>query len=90
MSRSSVRGAKVGYLLVIAHSSKFFKKANKRNENSGERVVFLTSKTMDFLEFVLWVYPSDSMSTGNLVFKKDRERAGRGSLNALLFAFFFV
>lgn len=40
------------------------------NENSGERVVFVTSKTMDFLEFVLWVHPSDSMSAGNLFFKR--------------------
>lgn len=77
---------------MIAHSSKFVQKANKRKENSGEKVVFLTSKTMDFLEFVLWVNPSDSMPTGNLFFKKRQRvsREGRGSLNALLFAFFFV
>lgn len=30
----------------------------------------LISKTVDFMKFVLWVYPSDSMSTDNLLFKK--------------------
>lgn len=30
----------------------------------------LISKTVDFMKFVLWVYPSDSMSTDNLLFKR--------------------
>lgn len=56
---------KVGYLLVITHNSKFFQKANERSKNYSERGVFLISKTVHFLTFVLWVYPADSMSTGS-------------------------
>lgn len=56
---------KVGYLFVITHNSKFFKKANERSKNGSERGVFLISKTMRFLTFVLCVCPADSMSTGS-------------------------